>query len=205
MSSIIIADDHPIVLHGTQSFLQKNGHNVIAACSNGIEAYNSIVSLQPAIAILDINMPGMTGLEITEKLCHLRHRTKIILLTIHNESTVFNRAVSLSVKGYLLKEFAMDEIEKCITAVAAGDTYFSGYLNEMLTVNKPTEENTFDDLSFAERKILQLVATQKSSREIAKALFISEKTVESHRRHIIRKLNIPTGKNALLMWAMKNM
>jgi DNA-binding NarL/FixJ family response regulator len=193
------------VLHGTQSLLESKGHQVAATCSNGIEAYNKIMSLQPSIAVLDINMPGLNGIEIMEKLQPHKVRTKIILLTMQSESSIFNRAVALGAKGYLLKEFAMDEIEKCVRAVDAGDTYFSSQLTDKLTMSRQNGPiSGMDQLSFAEKKILQLVAQQKSSREIATILFISEKTVESHRSHIIKKLNIPPAKNALLMWAISN-
>lgn len=206
MHSILIADDHPIVLHGTQTLLENKGYRIAGTCSNGIEAYNQILSLQPAIAILDINMPGMNGIEVMEKLLVHKPRTRIILLTMQSESSVFNRAVALGAKGYLLKEFTMDEIEKCIRAVESGATYFSSQLTDKLTMGKQDGPITgMEQLSFAERKILQLVAQQKSTREIAGILFISEKTVESHRSHIIKKLNIPQTKNALLMWAIRNL
>lgn len=205
MYNVLIADDHPVVLFGTKTFLTQLGYNVISTCSNGLEAYNQIVTRQPDIALLDMNMPGLSGLEILEKIQHQKMDTpvKTILLTMHNELSFFNRARDLEVKGYLLKDFAMDEMEKCLDTVKAGGTYFSEHLAQRLTI-KPTD--THDDLhqlTFAEKKILDLVSQQKSTKEIASMLFISEKTVETHRSHIIKKLNIPSGKNALLIWAMK--
>jgi DNA-binding NarL/FixJ family response regulator len=186
-------------------WLEQNGHNVVATCNNGIEACNQIIARQPAIALLDLSMPGMNGIEILEKLQGRNLYTQTVLLTMQNEYSIYNRAVALGAKGYLLKEFAVEEIEICLQEVLAGRTYFSAHLQDRLILNNEEEHGAaLGSLTFAERKILELVAQQQSTREIAKSLFISEKTVESHRSHIIRKLNIPSGKNALLMWAMKN-
>jgi DNA-binding NarL/FixJ family response regulator len=204
MYNILIADDHPVVLYGTKTFLEQNGYQVICTCSNGLEAFNQIVTRQPDIALLDISMPGMNGLEITEKLSTVKNRTRVVLLTMHNELSLFNRAKELGVSGYLLKEFAMDELEKCLAEVTTGNTYFSKHLDHKLSIgNSEESEADLSSLTFAERKILQLVAQQKSSKEIASLLFISEKTVETHRSHIIKKLNLPPAKNALLIYALK--
>jgi len=204
MCKIIIADDHPVVLFGTKIFLEKKGFNVIMACENGLEAYNQILARKPEIAVLDMSMPGLSGLEVLEKLEQQKSATKVILLTMHNDASLFNRARALNAKGYLLKDFAMEELEKCIREIEKGNTYFSSHLSQKLTINGNDEEDpNLKQLTFAERKILELVADQKSTKEIAALLFISEKTVETHRSHIIKKLNIPPGKNALLIWAMK--
>jgi DNA-binding NarL/FixJ family response regulator len=204
MCSIIIADDHPVVLFGTRTFLEQRNYNVISACENGLEAYNQIMTKMPQIAILDMNMPGLNGMEILEKLQQARHPVKSILLTMYNDVALFNKAKEFGVKGYLLKDFAMDELEKCLSEVRMGNSYFSKHLSHMLTVQHSEDANpALEQLTFAEKKILDLVTQQKSSKDIAAMLFISEKTVETHRSHIIKKLNIPPGKNALLIWAMK--
>jgi DNA-binding NarL/FixJ family response regulator len=204
MCDIIIADDHPVVLFGTKTFLEQKGYNVVSVCGNGVEAYNQIIAKIPHIAILDMSMPGLNGMEILEKLQHAKLPVKTILLTMHNDVALFNKAKEFGVKGYLLKDFAMDEMEKCISEVNAGNLYFSKHLSNMLTVQHSKDINpVLEQLTFAERKILDLVKKQKSTKDIAAQLFISEKTVETHRSHIIKKLNIPPGKNALLIWAMK--
>lgn len=203
MCNILIADDHPIVLFGTKVFLEQKGFNIVSTCSNGVEAYNQIIAKQPDIALLDMSMPGMNGIEVIEKMRNNKFPAKIVLQTMHNEYSIFNRAKELGVKGYLLKEFAMDELEKCLFEVREGRTYFSKHLTQKLSINNDTNNFDLSQLTFAEKKILDLVAQQKSSKEIAALLFISEKTVETHRSHIIRKLNIPPAKNALLIFAMK--
>lgn len=204
MCDIVIADDHPVVLFGTKTFLEQKGYSVVSACENGLEAYHQIITKMPHVAILDMSMPGLNGIEILEKLQQAKHPVKSILLTMHNDVALFNKAKEFGVKGYLLKEFAMDELEKCLSEVKAGNFYFSKHLSHMLTVQHSKDINpALEQLTFAERKILDMVVKQKSSKEIAAQLFISEKTVETHRSHIIKKLNIPPGKNALLIWAMK--
>lgn len=205
MQRILIADDHPFILVGTKTFVESKGYTITDLCSNGIAAFNSIIMQRPDIALIDISMPGMNGLEIVEKLAKQKVRTKVVLLTMHNELSVYNRAKALGVKGYLLKEFAIDELAKCLVAVARGETYFSSQLDENLTIGKPDADwQGIEVLTFSEKKILELVASERSTKQIANLLFISEKTVEAHRANIIKKLNLPPSKNALIIYAMKH-
>ncbi len=206
MQTIIIADDHPLTLMGTTSFVKELGYNVVDVCSSGVAAYNSITIRRPGIALIDINMPGMNGIELLEKLNKARLATRVVALTMHNELSVFNRARSLGVRGYLLKEFAIKELEKCLGEVSAGRTWFSPQLDEMLKMDNPGQDHTstLEKLTFTERKILGLVAAQHNTKAIARLMYISEKTVENHRSSIIKKLGLPAERNALLVWAMKN-
>ncbi len=201
--NILIADDHPLTLIGTKGFVESLGYNVADICSNGITAYNLIISHQPTIAILDINMPGMDGLEVLEKVVKQKLKTKVILLTMHKEMTVFKKANQLGVFGYILKENAQDELQKCLEEVKAGNQYVSKNLTNELT-NSADIPTDLAKLTFAEKKVLELIAQQKTSKQIADLLFISEKTVEGHRSNIISKLDLPKEKNTLLIWAMKH-
>lgn len=206
MANVIIADDHPFTLLGTKSFAESLGYNVIDLCNNGISAYNSIIGNRPGIAILDMSMPGMNGIEILEKLQQQRSLTKVVLLTMHKEVSIFTHAQKLGVKGYVLKEFATHELENCLIAIQKGECWFSPELTRMLVMDNSStgEEDKISVLTFAEKKILELVAAQHTTKEIAGLLFISEKTVETHRRNIIQKLSLPQEKNALLLWAVNN-
>jgi DNA-binding NarL/FixJ family response regulator len=204
MLSVLIADDHPLLSLGTKTFLEQKGYIVVGVFENGVEAFNQIQIKKPTVALLDINMPGMSGMDILEKLHGNKLDTSIVILTMHNETSIFNRAKELGAKGFLLKEFAMDEMEKCLFEVERGRSYFSQHLPSKLTMNESEKNEGLDLLTFAEKKILQLIAQQKSSKEIASQLFISEKTVETHRSHIIKKLHLPPNKNALLKWALTN-
>ncbi len=162
---------------------------------------------QPEIAILDVNLPGINGLEILEKLQSSPVRTKVILLTLHKELSIFNKAKSLSAKGYVLKEFSTDVLDACINAVLKGETWYSRELDENLFFDKEAHPGGPDlsVLTFAERKILKLIGRQHTTNEIATMLFIAEKTVENHRHNIMKKLQLPPEKNALLVWAVQNM
>jgi DNA-binding NarL/FixJ family response regulator len=202
---ILIADDHPFTLMGTKAFVESLKFNVEDVCSNGITALNLIKSHQPDIAILDINMPGMDGLEVLEKLFSQKLKTKVILLTMHKEMTIFKKACQYDVSGYILKENAQDELASCLEAVIKGIQYISKNLKNELQIDaKNSSDDNLGKLTFTEKKILELVAQQKTSKQIAEMLFISEKTVEGHRTNIIQKLGLPKEKNTLLIWAMKH-
>lgn len=201
---ILIADDHPFTLIGTKGFVESLGYKVEDICSNGITALNLINMHQPNIAILDINMPGLDGLEVLEKVFRLKLKTKVILLTMHKEMTIFKRASQFEVSGYVLKENAQEELQLCLENVIKGDKYVSKNLeNDLLIDNSLAIDGVFSKLTFTEKKILELIAQQKTSKQIAEMLFISEKTVEGHRTNIIQKLELPKEKNVLLVWANK--
>lgn len=206
MANVIIADDHPFTLIGTKAFVESLGYSVIDLCNNGISAYNSIISNRPGIALLDMSMPGMNGIEILEKLQQQRSVTKVVLLTMHKELSIFTHAQKLGAKGYILKEFATHELKNCLIAIQKGDCWFSPELSRMLVMDNPkaSEDDKISMLTFTEKKIVELVAAQHTSKEIGSLLFISEKTVETHRRNIIQKLSLPQEKNALLLWAVNN-
>jgi DNA-binding NarL/FixJ family response regulator len=201
---ILVADDHPLTLMGTKGFVESLGYIVEDICSNGITAYNLIVSHRPTVAILDINMPGMDGLEVLEKVFDQKLKTKVVLLTMHKEMSVFNKANQYGLAGYILKENAQEELEICLESVKKGNQYVSKNLTKELTQDFDGENNSeVKKLTFAERKIVELIAQQKTSKQIAELLFISEKTVEGHRSNIIQKLGLPKEKNTLLIWANK--
>ena len=125
MAKILISDDHPFTLMGTKAYLEALGHHICELCSNGINAYNMILHHQPDIALLDMSMPGMNGLDVLEKLQTTSSPTKIVLLTMHKEMSIFRKAESLGAKGYILKEFASDVLDDCIRGVLRGETWFS--------------------------------------------------------------------------------
>jgi two-component system nitrate/nitrite response regulator NarL len=204
MKTIIIADDHSFTLQGTKSFVESIGFRVLETCSNGISAFNLIKVHLPNIAILDINMPGLDGLEILQKIHEQKINIKIILLTMHRDKSVYNKALEYGVFGYILKEQADIELEKCLKALDSDKKYVNLDLDSELIFHTNSAKNHTKELSVSEKKILELVAQQKSSQQIAELLFISKKTVEGHRRNIIEKLGLPKEKYALLIWAIQN-
>ncbi|MBU3681990.1 MAG: response regulator transcription factor [Flavobacterium sp.] len=201
---ILLADDHPLTLQGTKSFLESYGYKIIDTCSNGLAALNLIKLHVPDVAILDINMPGLDGLDVAKKVYEIKLKTKIILLTMHKEMTLYNTAKQYNIYGYILKEHSSTELEKCLLAVKNGNHYVSEYLQDDL-INDPQHEITaLNQLTLAERKIVSLIAEQKTTKQIAELLFLSEKTVEGHRTNIIEKLGLPKEKNTLLIWAIQH-
>ena len=204
-TSIVIADDHPLMLRGLTDFLTSKGFNILGSAEDGKSAYNLIVKLKPQIAILDIRMPYMTGLEIAEACQKNELETKIILITFDKEEVLYDQAKTFGVYGYILKEFAVEEIETCITQVVNGKPYFSeeiaSYLNKSNLDQKP---EVLDRLTKSELKILTLIAENKTSQEIANILSVSIKTIHKHRSHIVGKLHLENKPNSLSVWANLN-
>jgi DNA-binding NarL/FixJ family response regulator len=201
---ILIADDHPFTLQGTKSFVESYGYKVQDTCSNGVSALNLIQLHTPDIAILDINMPGIDGLDVAKKILESKLKTKVILLTMHKEMTIYKKASEYNIYGYILKEHAQTELEKCLIEVAKGNKYVSKFLEEDLFIDNKNEDHELGKLTLSERKIIELISQQKTSKQIAELLFLSEKTVEGHRSNIIEKLGLPKEKNTLLKWAIQH-
>jgi len=207
---IVIADDHPIVRGGLRQFIDAEPRfKVVAEASDGEEAVQRIHELHPEIAILDIDMPKLDGFGVAREIQKSKLPVEIIFLTIHSAEDLFNEAMDLGAKGYLLKESAVSEIVDSVRAVAAGKHYLSPAISSYLIrrsakagdlVKQKTGLNT---LTPAERRILQLIAGDKSSKEIADELFINYRTVENHRNNICQKLDIH-GHNALLKFALQH-
>lgn len=202
---ILIADDHPFTLQGTKFFVESFGHKVIDTCSNGTSALNLITLHQPDVAILDINMPGLDGLDVSRKIQESKLRTKVILLTMHKENTLYKKASEYGIYGYILKEHAQTELEKCLQEVEKGSRYVSAFLEDDLIADTSNGNDKLINLTLSERKIIELIAQNKTSKQIADLLFLSERTIEGHRANIIEKLNLPKEKNTLLKWALRNM
>ena len=200
--SILIADDHPLVLKGLQDFLIEKGLNVIASKTNGKEAYDFIIKNRPDIAILDIRMPFMSGLEIAQACKKNSIDTKIVLITFEKDESLYRKAKSFNVSGYILKEFALVEIENCINAVNSGKTYFSEQLVEQLSTDEDPE--ILDSLTPTEKTVLHFIAENKTAREIGDILSISSRTVEKHKSHIIRKVNLAPKPNSLSLFAKEH-
>lgn len=199
--TIIIADDHPLLLKGLQDFITEKGYNIVGSATNGQQAYNLIVKHSPEIAVLDIEMPGLTGLEIAQQCLKNQLETKIILITLHKEKELYLQAKELNVFGYVLKEFAIEEIEACLQQVVNGKPYFTPKITETLKTQSEGAQLLLQELSPSEKKILRLIAHDKTTPEIADMLFISARTVDKHRSNIIAKLNLNTKTNSLLIWA----
>lgn len=207
---ILIVDDHPLFRQGLRQVLEGDSRfELIGEAADGLTALQSIQDKSPDIAVLDVNLPGLSGLEVARKLRDRPGAPDVIILTSYKEEETFNRAMDLGVKGFVLKENAVQDIINAIVAVARGEHYLSpsisGYLvrwrqrADGLAAGKPGLEK----LTRAERRILKLIAEKKTSREIGAELFISPRTVEAHRANICTKLELH-GSHSLLQFALEN-
>lgn len=201
-ASIIIADDHPLILKGLNDFLLEKKYNVLASATNGKDAFQLIKDHEPDIAVLDIRMPFSTGLEIAKKCNEQNLSTKIVLITFEKDEAIYNEAKALHIYGYILKEFALVELEKCLADVYGGKRYFSPELIQYLEIDEAPEE--LELLTPTEKKVLKLIAKNHTGVEIGDLLYVSSRTVEKHKQHIIRKLNLSPKQNSLLIWAKEN-
>ena len=207
-TTIILADDHPLLRMGLREIIQQHaGFRIVAEAGNGERALELIEGLRPAIAVLDIDMPKLSGLEIVKHVLAHKIPTEIIILTMHEEVSFFERALDLGVLGYVLKDSVEHEIIAAIESVQSGKPYVSPSLSSILLKRNPHAQEGMEkklgiaDLTATERKVLRLVADNKTTKEIADLLFVSERTVESHRSSICSKLDLH-GQNALLRYAM---
>lgn len=203
-TSIVVADDHPLMLRGLTDFLSSKTFTIIGSATNGKLAYNLIVKLKPDIAILDIRMPFKTGLEIAEDVQKNNLPTKVILITFDKEETLFNKALQFGVYGYILKEFAIEEIETCIDQVINNKPYFSEAIAEYLDCNTHCKPKLLDKLTKGELRIVRLVSQNKTSIQIADELSISPRTVDKHRSNVVSKLGLDNKPTSLSIWANSN-
>ena len=194
--SILLADDHRLLLDGLRvSLNSKRDWDVVDTASNGLEASRLAKKLKPDIVILDISMPKMNGIEAARRIKADSPKTKIIMLSMHLDRRFITESLKAGAAGYLLKDSAFQEVVEAITEVLKGELFFSRKIHDMVMTDyvRLIKENAappFSDLSAREREVLQMLAEGNTTKEIASALFVSVKTIESHRKQIMDKLNI---------------
>ncbi len=205
-----MADDHPIVRQGLRKIIETDENLIIAAeAGDGQAALDLIAEHQPQVAVLDIDMPKMDGFAVVRELQRRRINAEIVFLTMLDEEETFQAAMDLSVRGYVLKDSAAVEIVAAIKAVAAGRPFLSPAMSAMLLNRRRRADELAKDqpglhlLTPTERRVLKLVADDKTSKEIGEELFVSYRTIEGHRANISRKLNL-TGSLALVKFASAN-
>ncbi|MBN2867621.1 MAG: response regulator transcription factor [Flavobacteriaceae bacterium] len=202
-TTILLADDHPLLLNGTKEFLEKKWCKVIDTATDGNEAYNKITKHVPDIAILDFDMPKLNGLEVAEEIKRNNIQTKVVILTLYKQESLLN-VVGKTIHGYITKDSALAELEICIRSIKENKTYIGNNLKKNIHFNNYAN-TTLEKLSTTEIKILKYLEKNLNSTQIAKELFISKRTVEKHRSNIIKKLEIDTTKqNALFVWLRQN-
>lgn len=202
-TKVLVADDHPLFRQGLVSAIQQeDAFEVIAEAENGLEAFNLIKKEKPDIAVLDISMPKMNGLEIVRKAQKENLNVKCVIITMHKSRELLDKALEAGVKAYLLKENSASDLVTALNFVLEDRCFISPQISEGL-IERNSLKQSIDTLTRSEKRILKLIAQKKSSKEIAEELNISFRTVETHRVNISSKLNLH-GMNSLVLFSVEN-
>ena len=205
----VIADDHPLMLKGLRQVLETESDFDIIETEDGEEALERIREHKPQVAILDVEMPNMTGFDVARQVRNEAIPVDIIFLTMFRDETVFNKAMDIGVKGYVLKENTVSEIVQCVKSVLKGNYYLSPVISEFLIrrnnklVSPASDKDNLNLLTPTEKKVLKQLAQMKTSQEIANEFSVSIKTVQNHRNNICNKLGL-SGAHALLKFAVEH-
>jgi DNA-binding NarL/FixJ family response regulator len=207
---IVIADDHPIFRKGLRSVIETDPRlKIVAEAEDGEVALEQIQTLQPDIAILDMEMPIKSGFEVIQAIKEKKLPVAVIFLTMHKDERFFNAAFNRGAKGYVLKDSAATDIIAGIKAVAAGQNFITPQLSTYLLnrhargTSLINEKPGLNDLTPTERQVLRLIAANKTNKQIADELYISIRTVEKHRANISEKLELH-GSHVLLSFALEH-
>ena len=194
---ILLADDHTVMRRGLRLLLESQPEfSVVAEASDGRQAVQQAEATLPDVAVMDIAMPNLSGIEAAQRIATAQPSTAIVILSMHSDEGYVLRALKVGAKGYLLKDSAEGDLIEAIKAVHQGKTFFSPEISKMLVEDYVREirtrgaEDSYDLLTSREREILQLLAERKSNKEIALALNLSVYTIETHRRNLHEKLNL---------------
>lgn len=194
---ILLADDHIVMRRGLRLLLETQpGFSVVAEASDGREAVQQADATSPDVAVIDIAMPHLSGIEAAERISAAHPNIAIVILSMHSDEGYVLRALKVGAKGYLLKDSAEGALIEAIKTVYQGKTFFSPEISNMLVEDYVREirsrgvEDSYDLLTSREREILQLLAERQSNKEIAQTLHVSPYTVETHRRNLQEKLNL---------------
>lgn len=210
MIRVLIADDHAIVRDGLRMILETHGQiEVVGESSDGLDTVKLVKSLRPDVVLMDISMPNLNGIEATTRIISQFPEIKIVILSMHSSPEDIFRALKAGAIGYLLKESAGKEVVDAIFAAGTGKRYLSRKVDDILIDSYILQhshvvtESPIGRLSSREREVLQMVAEGKTSNEIAAALFLSVKTVETYRSRLMQKLGV-SDLAALVKFAVKH-
>jgi len=186
---VLVADDHPVVRQGLKSLLTREGFSVVGEAADGREALRQVEALRPEVALLDLGMPGLNGLDAAREIMQSSAGTKVVILTQHAEEPYILEALRAGVHGYVLKSQSVSDVVQAIRDVTRGKLYVSPTISEVVvSAYRGQTRLPADLLTTREREVLQLVAEGKSTKQIAEILGIAQKTAESHRSHLMVKL-----------------
>ncbi len=196
---ILLADDHKITRQGLRSLLEKQADiKVVAEAEDGREAVSLARELHPDVVIMDVSMPDMNGMAATRQILGESQKIKVIALSMHSDTLFISEMLKSGASGYLLKDCAFEELREAIRTVIAGNIYLSPAISDVVVddylyrLSKTSSSDSGEVLTDRELEVLQLMAEGKSTKQIALQLYISVKTVETHRRQIMNKLNLHT-------------
>jgi RNA polymerase sigma factor (sigma-70 family) len=194
---IVLADDHTILRKGLRLLLERErDFQIVGEASNGREALDAVEQTRPELAIMDIGMPILNGIEATKRMCAAYPNTSIIILSVHADEAYILRALKAGARGYLLKDSAEADLIQAVRAVGAGKAFFSPAVSKVLAddylrqIRQQGVEDAYDLLTARERELLQLIVELKPTREIAELLGVSAHTVDKHRGNLMQKLNV---------------
>jgi DNA-binding NarL/FixJ family response regulator len=210
MTRVLLADDHSIVRKGLRSIVQSmEGWEVCAEAGNGREAVSLGLQHRPDVVVMDINMPELNGLDATRQLCAALPDLRVLILSAHDSEQLVREMLTSGARGYVLKADAGEDLELALRALAGGRLFFTSSVADM--VMRGLQKNTASPepadlpprLSPREREVIQLLAEGKTNKEVAVRLEISTKTVETHRKHIMAKLDLHSMSD-LVRYAIQN-
>ncbi|GAA4396940.1 response regulator transcription factor [Nibrella viscosa] len=199
MIKLMLVDDHSIVRDGIRLLLgQTEGLEIIEEANDGEEALEKLKTVRPDLVLMDISLPGMSGIQTTQVISRLYKNTRVLILSMHNNEDYILRSVEAGAFGYILKDSSSEEMVKAIRTIAAGEKYFSspvaniilnGYMQQLKKGDR-ADRNRRSKLSKKEKEILQYLVDGMSSREIAERLQLSVRTVDNHRANMMRRLQV---------------
>jgi DNA-binding NarL/FixJ family response regulator len=190
-TQVLVADDHQIVRQGLKALLEREGFEVVAEAANGQQALQMAEKLHPEVAVLDLAMPVLNGLDAAREMQRVSPKTKTILLTMHTEHHYILEGLRSGAKGFVTKTHAAEDLVRAIREAARGGTYLSPEISKaVVQAYQNKTEFPVDPLSARERQVLQLIAEGKTTKEVAGVLGISVKTAETYRTRIMEKLDI---------------
>jgi len=204
----VIADDHEIVRQGLKTLLQNEDCEIIAEYSSGREAVEGVKELKPDVAVIDISMPDLNGVEATQQITKQVPETRVVVLTMHDSEELARKVLEAGARGFVLKSDAVRDLANAVKSVVKGKPFFSGKISEMLLRgyldgSRKTESEAIPTLTPREREVVQLLAEGKSSKEVASILGTSPATVETQRAKIMQKLDLHSVTD-LVRYAIRN-
>jgi two-component system response regulator NreC len=209
---ILLADDHNVMRDGLRVLLERQaGFEVVAEAADGIEAVRQAKEHTPDVVVMDIAMPALNGIEATRRITMGQPDTEVVILSMHSDESYILRSMKAGARGYLLKDSAKADLINAIRTVHDGRSFLSPRVSRILQDDYLSQleargvDDSYDLLTDREREILQLVAEGKTNKEIANLLNVSPYTIDTHRAHILQKLNLHSGPELILYAVRKGL